>query len=182
MQELVAQWGYLGVVVGTFVGGETVLLAAGAIASKGLLSLPLVTLAAFAGSFAWGQFWYQTGRAFGRPFIGRRPVWRERARQGEERIGRYGDLFVIGSRFVAGMGLVAPLLLGAGRFPARRFVPLDVLGAAAWAAIIAGAGFGLGTGLSGLLGRSARWPELVVGAAMLGALFWCARRLPRRAG
>lgn len=176
MEELVAHWGYLGVAVGTFVEGETVLFAAGAIASKGLLSLPLVTLAAFAGSFAWGQFWYRIGRASGLPFVGRRPVWRDRAQEIEKRINRYGGLFAISFRFVAGMGLLAPLLFGVSRFPARRFVPLDALGAAAWAAIVAGAGFGLGAGLGRAVGYSPGWPELAIGAVILGAVLWSARR------
>ncbi len=182
MEELVASWGYLGVLVGTFIAGESVLLAAGAIASKGLLSFPLVMLAAFAGSFAWGQLWYGIGRAFGRPFLRCRPAWRAHADDVEARISRFGSLFVVASRFVAGMGVLAPLLLGVGRFPTRRFVPLDALGAAAWAVVLAGAGFGVGIGLSRALGHPAGWRETAAGVVTLAAALWSVRRATRAAG
>ena len=178
-EELVAHWGYLGVLVGTFFAGESVLLAAGAIAGKGLLSYPLVTASAFAGSFAWGQLWYGVGRAYGPPLVRRRAAWHAHAGDVEARLQRYGGLFVVGSRFVAGMGLLAPLLLGVGRFPTRRFVPLDALGAAMWAAILTGAGFGVGIALRGALGHAAGWPATALGVAALGGTLW---RLRRAAG
>jgi membrane protein DedA with SNARE-associated domain len=178
MEELLARWGYLGVALGTFVAGESVLLAAGAVASKGLLSFPFVALAAFAGSFAWGQVWYGIGRTCGLPLVQRRAAWRERANDVEARIGRHGGVFALGSRFVAGMGLLGPLLLGVSRFPARQFVPLDALGAAAWAVLLTGAGFSVGAGVNAALGHPASWSEIAIGVVALGLVLWLVRRAP----
>jgi len=81
------------VIAGTFVEGEGVLLAAGALCYAGVLSLPAVLLSAFLGSFAWTEFWFQTGRRLGRVSIDKRPAWRARANEFERCMRRYGSPF-----------------------------------------------------------------------------------------
>ena len=49
LQELVSRWGYLAIAIATFIEGEVVLIWAGALAHQGMLSLPLVALAATVG-------------------------------------------------------------------------------------------------------------------------------------
>src|SRR4051812_47120073 len=146
-EELIARWGYLAVGLGTFIEGETVLLAAGALARKGLLALPSLLVCAIAGSVTWSQLWFHTGRRLGRFAVDRRPTWQVRASQIERLTTRHGRLFVIAYRFVAGMGAVCPALLGASGYSPRRFAWLDSLGAGAWAAAFTGIGWGLAAGL-----------------------------------
>jgi membrane protein DedA with SNARE-associated domain len=181
LEGLIVRFGYLAIGLGTFFEGEAVLLAAGAIAHKGLLSLPGVVCSAALGSLAWGQLWFHIGRLLGGPLIERRPAWRARAAEGERFLVRYGSVFVLGFRFVSGMGTLAPALLGASRYPAGRFVSLDVWGAVVWAAAFAGAGWGLGAGLSGLFGRDIPWPRLVAAVLGLSLVLWTITRLAQLA-
>jgi len=179
LQELVSRWGYLAIAIATFIEGEVVLIWAGALAHQGMLSLPLVALAATVGSLAWGQTWFYVGRLFGRAFIDRRPKWRDRLATAEPWITRYGGWSVVAFRFIAGMAIVLPLLVGASGFPRRRFLVLDGMGATIWASSFACAGFALGTGLENVLGRAIDWPELV-GLALGGALaIWLITQLAR---
>jgi membrane protein DedA with SNARE-associated domain len=180
-EGLIVRFGYVAIGLGTFFEGEAVLLAAGALAHKGLLSLPWVVCSATLGSLAWAQLWFQLGRALGGPLIERRPKWRARACGVERFVARYGSLFVLGFRFVSGMGTLAPALLGVSRYPAGRFITFDVWGAALWAAAFAGAGWGLGASLGGLLGRDVPWPTLVSAVLGLGVLLWLAARLAQLA-
>src|ERR1039457_5338159 len=103
LQELVSRWGYLAIALATFIEGEVVLIWAGALAHQGLLSLPLVALAAAMGSLAWGQTWFYVGKLLGRTFIDRRPKWRARIATAEPWIKRYGGWSVVAFRFIAGM-------------------------------------------------------------------------------
>lgn len=167
--ELLSQWGYPAIALATFVEGEVVLLSAGALVHTGALSLPLVILAATVGSFAWGQSWFYTGKICGRALVERRHSWRARAASMQPWLERYGDLSVVVFRFVAGMAVVAPVLIGAGGYPPKRFLALDAIGALIWASVFGGAGFVLGSGLGKVLGRRVDWFELV-GIALLGAL------------
>jgi membrane protein DedA with SNARE-associated domain len=160
-QSLNSQWAYLAIAVGTFIEGEAVLLVAGAVARGGRLSLPLVILAATAGSLAWGQTWFYVGRRFGRPFIDRRPRWRDRAANVERWLLRYGGWIVVAFRFIAGMAIVLPVSIGTCGFHPRRFLMLDGIGAVLWATSFACAGFGMSAGLAAMLARPIGWPELL---------------------
>lgn len=179
--DLIVRFGYFAVALGTFLEGEVVLLAAGAIAHKGLLSFPLVLCSATLGSLAWAQLWFRVSRAFGRRVIEARPAWHARAGQVERFIRRYGIAFVLGYRFVSGMGTLAPALLGATGYRPRGFVLFDLIGAALWSVAFGGVGFGLDAGLRELLGRPIHWDELISAIVGLGLLLWLATRMVQHA-
>jgi membrane protein DedA with SNARE-associated domain len=183
LESLITRWGYLAVGVGTFFEGETILIAAGALAHRGLLSLWLVVLAAFVGSVAGDQLWFHLGRRFGRALIDRRPRWKERSVRAQEWLTRYGSVFVLGFRFIYGIRTVTPVLLGASNFPTRRFTLLNTAGGAVWALLFGGLGWALGASLQGLLARTAEVEELALAAILLVALgvgvFYLIRRFSR---
>lgn len=180
LEAFVARFGYLAIGLGTFLEGETVLLAGGAFAHKGLLSLPGVVLAAFVGSLAGDQLWFFVGRRFGRPFLERRPQWQARVARVDGFLARFGAAFVLGFRFLYGLRTVTPLLLGASGYPAWRFAVLNVAGAAAWAVGFGVGGWALGATLATVLQRSARVEEAVLGAAVLVLAGWAVSRALRR--
>ncbi|AKV04831.1 DedA family protein [Labilithrix luteola] len=180
LESLILRYGYFAVGVGTFFEGETILIAAGALAHRGLLSLPFVVLAAFIGGTAGDQMWFHVGERFGRRYIERRPALRDRADRVERWFARYGDAFVIGFRFVYGIRVVTPVLLGASHFSTRRFAFLNMIGAGIWAATFGILGWALGASFSAILARAGRIEELVVAAVGLGAALWVAQRVLRK--
>jgi membrane protein DedA with SNARE-associated domain len=177
LQGLISHWGYLAVALGAFFEGEAVLLGAGALAHGGQLSLPLVVLAGTVGSFSWGQAWFYAGRTFGRAFIDRRPSWRARAAIVEQRLWRHGGWLVVGFRFIAGMAIILPVLIGACGYRARRFLFLDGMGALLWASLFAAIGFGMSAGLEVMLARSLGWPEIIAIGVLGVLLVWLVTRL-----
>lgn len=180
LEALIVRWGYLAVVAGTFLEGETILVAAGALAHRGSLSLPLVMLGAFVGSVAGDQLWFQLGRRYGQPFLDRRPEWKERAGVVQRHLLRFGDFFVLGFRFVVGIRTVTPALLGASGFSRARFAWLNAVGGALWSVAVGGAGYLLGAALAKLLARAAHAEELLGGALAVGLLAAGAWKLWRR--
>jgi membrane protein DedA with SNARE-associated domain len=153
MEAFIAHWGYLAILAGTVLEGETVLVAAGAMAHHGLLSLPWVIVVAFAGGLIGDQLWFWLGHRHGKPFLQKRPVLLARAAVVQTWLDKYGTLFLIGFRFLYGLRTVTPVLLGATGFPAARFALLNAIGAALWSVSLASAGYGLGEGLHQLLSR-----------------------------
>ncbi len=180
LEALIARWGYWAIGVGAFFEGEAVLVAAGALAHKGLLSLPAVMLAAFSGSVAGDQLWFQLGRHYGRPLLERRPAWSARAEQVNQRLARYGSVFVFGFRFIYGVRTITPALLGMSGYSASRFAWLNLSGALVWAVAVGGAGWALGAALAGLLQRAAHVEELIAAALAVALLAWGGWRLYRR--
>ncbi len=56
-------------------------------------------------------------------------------------IQRRPYLFVIGTRFMYGFRVIGPLLIGASHLPPKIFLPLNILGALAWALIFTTLGY-----------------------------------------
>jgi len=179
-EDLIARFGYLAVLIGTFFEGETVLVAAGAFAHRGLLSLPLVMLAAALGSTLGDQLWFQLGRHFGRPFLERRPAWRARASAVQPHIERHGDLVVLGFRFAYGVRTITPALLGMSGYPVARFACLNLVGSVVWAVVVGAGGWALGAALTGMLERAAHVEELIAAAVGGVIVVWLVFRLLRR--
>lgn len=170
LEALVVRYGLAAVFVGVALEGETVLVAAGACAHRGLLSLPLVMLVAFVASTAGDQAWFFAGRRWGRRLLARRASWGARAEALEARVERRRDLFAFGFRFLYGLRTLTPVLLGVTAYPARRFVLFNVAGAALWSVVVGGAGYLLGAALASFLRRAARVEELALLALVVTAV------------
>lgn len=181
LESLIVRWGYLAIGLGTFLEGETILLAAGAMAHRGLLSLPLVMVSAFLGSLSGDQLWFYLGRRYGAPLLARHPKWSARLATAESALKRRGTWFVLGFRFVYGVRTVTPVLLGVTRYSPARFAALNAIGAAIWAVGFGAAGYVVGAAFQALAARAARLEEaLVVGAAIAVAAWLVWRAWLRR--
>ncbi|UJR86603.1 DedA family protein [Sandaracinus amylolyticus] len=180
LEELVARWGYVAIAIGAILEGETAVVVGAALAHHGLLDVRAVALTAFAGSFAGDQAWYWLGRRSGARLIASRPRWAERAARASDRMRRWGDWYVVAFRFLYGLRVISPVLLGAADFPARRFVPLNAIGALLWAIAITALGWSLGSAIQALLGRLARIEELIAAGALVLLVIAVATRIVRR--
>lgn len=173
MENFVASYGYLAILVGTFLEGETILVIAGYLAHRGYLGLPGVIAAAFAGTFAGDQLFYMLGRRGGLPALERHPAWRQRAGRVRQLLREHETSVILGFRFLYGIRTVTPFLLGASGVPAVRFVPLNAVGGALWALGIGVLGYLLGHTLEVLLAEAKRYELLVLGSiATAGAAIW----------
>jgi len=177
METLVAHWGYLAVLLGVLVEGEAVLIAAGALAHRGDLSLPWVIAIAFVSSVIGDQGWFHVGRRFGSTYADRHPRARARLDLVRRWVARYGDLYVVAFRFLYGLRMASPIVLGAMKYSERRFTVLNAVGAALWAIVIGCVGYALGATFTLLLRRAAHFEELALGAvAIAGVLALIVRR------
>lgn len=131
--------------IGLPVPGPLFLLAGGALAATGDLSLiTCVVLAVFACVLAdWP--WYEAGRRRGDSVlhfihrITRNPDYHDR--RAKETFARYGPSILLISKFVPGLDAVAPPLAGTARTSRIRFLFFDGAGAALYSCVYAGMGF-----------------------------------------
>jgi membrane protein DedA with SNARE-associated domain len=181
IETYLARYGYLAIGAGTFLEGEAVLLAGGALAQRGTLSLVPVIAAAFVGALCGDQLWFRVGRKIGPRVLAKRPRWQLAHSRAQVWLNRYGDYFVVGFRFVTGIRTATPFFLGTTSYSAPRFLALNVFGAALWATAIGCAGWGVGAGFASALERVGRFGELALGALALAfVLFLLVRRWRKR--
>ena len=118
------------------VPSEPVLLAAGALAGAGRLTLPVAVVVAVIGALVADVAWYEIGRTRGSwvlRFLCRISLEPDSCvRQSQERFARYGARSLLVAKFVPGLNTVAQPLAGILGMPRRRFLLFDVVGALLW--------------------------------------------------
>ena len=147
VSTLVAQYGYWMVVVGALAEGESVLLAAGFAAHRGLLQLPWVIALAFIASSLGDQFCFYMGRRHGPRLLARFPSLRAKVERMRPLLQRYPSAAIVSVRFLYGLRTAGPVALGALGVPRWKFVLLNLASAALWATGFALLGYQFGNAL-----------------------------------
>lgn len=182
LDELISRYGYVTILVGTFLEGETILVLGGLAAHKGLLSLPGVMACAFVGSLASDQLFFFLGRWRGAAFLARRPRLQAGVMRVRGLVERYDTLLILAFRFLYGLRNVTPLALGMSGVSALRFAVLNVVGAAAWSIAVGALGWYVGSAARQLIGHLEHY-ELRAAALVVavGLGLWAWRRWVRDA-
>jgi membrane protein DedA with SNARE-associated domain len=134
------------------VPGETGLITAAAIASRGNLDIALVIPIAAAGAIVGDNIGYLIGRKGGRWLMERPGRLRRQRMQalalGEPFFERHGPKAVFFGRFLLGLRVWASWLAGLTRMPWRSFLLWNALGGICWATAIGLIAYFLGTAAS----------------------------------
>jgi membrane protein DedA with SNARE-associated domain len=183
LQAFLQDYGYLALFIGTFFEGETILVLAGFLASRGYLDINLVMLTAASGGYCGDQLWYFLGRRKGRQLLARKPHWQALGDKALSHLRRYPDIWVLGFRFVYGLRTVMPVAIGISGYPPLRFLLLNALSAAIWAIVLGSAAFHLGSALELLLEDIQHYEILAISGMIIagGGIFaWRRYRRNRR--
>lgn len=177
LQQFLHDFGYFALFLGTFFEGETILVLAGFLAFRGYMDINLVVVVAFFGSYAGDQLWYYMGRKHGRKLLARKPRWQLMGDKALEHIRKHPDIWVLSFRFVYGLRTVMPVAIGLSGYPPLRYLILNGIGAAIWAAALGAAAYHFGAVLEGMLGSVKKYELWVLGALLvLGLVLWLRRR------
>jgi len=177
--EMVRTYGHLFLFIGTFLEGESVVLAGGFAAQRGWLGLPGVFLVCFFGSFAGDQFWYYLGRWKGTGVLDRFPKVREKFSRMRKWLGRGEDFAVVASRFVPGTRMATPLLLGAGGYAPWRFAVFNAIGAAIWSLSLGSLGYSIGKAVESVGVKKYEF-YILAGLALFGLSWWLISSIAKR--
>ena len=136
-----------GLVIMPFLPGDSLLFAAGAVASRGYLDPGLLAVGLIAAAIVGDTLNYQIGKA-----IGPRVMKGEKSRLFNRKhldkthkfFEKYGGKTIILARFVPIVRTFAPFVAGAGAMNYRRFIVYNIVGAVAWVTLMLGSGWLLG--------------------------------------
>jgi membrane protein DedA with SNARE-associated domain len=144
MEEYLREFGYLALFIGTFLEGETILIIAAYLASKGMLNIYLVTLSAVAGTILGDQTYFYIGRIQGISFIQKRPNLKKKWVRISGLIERRENIIILAYRFVYGFRNITPFALGILNIHAMKFLILNVIAATIWAISFSVLGYSFG--------------------------------------
>lgn len=136
-----------GLVVMPFLPGDSLLFAAGAVASRGYLNVSLLAAGLVVAAIVGDTVNYQVGKA-----IGPRVMKDEQSRLFNKKhldkthkfFEKYGGKTIILARFVPIVRTFAPFVAGAGAMNYRKFIVYNIGGAVAWVTLMLGSGWALG--------------------------------------
>jgi membrane protein DedA with SNARE-associated domain len=175
--SLIEEYGYWLLAADSLLEGQTILVLAGFAARRGRLSLFAVLGIAAVASFVGNQFYFWLGRMHGPSVLVR---WPSRAQQ-FDRIYRlfahYPATVIVGIRFVYGLRIAGPVVIGMSPISGYRFGLLNALGAVLWACLVAGVGWVFGRAAELVLdelGPFEMW--LLLGLLTAGVIAWWTRR------
>jgi membrane protein DedA with SNARE-associated domain len=189
--HLIGRYGYLVVFFGVMLEsagvplpGETVLITAGVMVHRGVLSFGDALFFGILGAVIGDQIGYWVGRFGGRPFAlrwGRYAfITPERLGRAEAFFARHGGSAVFLARFVAGLRVLGALVAGTTRMPWAKFALYNVLGGTVWATAAISLGYFLWASISLVEHWVGRVSLLVVAALALALLLrWAYRRTTR---
>lgn len=188
--NLFKDWGYwivfFGVMLenaGVPVPGETILLAAGFFASRHGFNLWLVMIIAAVGAVLGDNAGYWIGRRVGRGFLLKYGKYvmltQKRFNQMESFFHSHGDKTVLVARFITGFRVFTALFAGASHMHWSKFFLFNVLGAIAWAVVMALLGYFFGESWH-LLEQYVKGAGVIIAAGIVVALlvrfFWKRRK------
>lgn len=165
--------------LGALLEGETVLLAAGFAAHRGLLDWRLVIAVAVVGASMGDQIAFLLGRWKGAALIERMPAVARRAPRVRELLYRYHAPFILANRFLYGLRIAGPIVVGTCDIPYFRFAFFNVMGALIWAPIIVGLGYSFGAAMESVSHEVRNVELLVLGVAVaigIGVFIWRRRK------
>jgi membrane-associated protein len=136
-----------GLVIMPFLPGDSLLFAAGAVASRGYLNVTILATGLVVAAILGDTVNYHVGKA-----IGPRVMKGDKSRFFNKRhldkthrfFEKYGGKTIILARFVPIVRTFAPFVAGAGAMNYRRFIVYNVVGAVAWVTLMLGSGWLLG--------------------------------------
>ena len=178
--ELLQNYGYWALLIGTFLEGETIVIIAGLLAQQGYLSPVLIALCAFVGSCTSDQLMFALGRWKGLAIIQRFPKLERNVCKASILLSKYETALILGFRFIYGVRNVTPILMGVSRVNYAKFVVLNIIGAAVWAVSFTAGGYFFGELLTTVLDKNPHAKYWAMGIlATLIILFWGWLRMRR---
>jgi membrane-associated protein len=154
---LVKDFGYLGVFIilflesgvffGFFLPGDSLLFAAGLLASRHYLSLPALIIVSVAAAILGNNAGYYTGRRFGRELFSRpRSFWFSPKRIDEAHafFEKQGAESLVLARFIPAVRTFVPIAAGIAGMAWRRFLLFNTAGGLLWGILLPVLGYTIG--------------------------------------
>jgi len=185
VHRLIEQYGLLAVFLGCLAEGETAAILGGFFAHQHVFALWQTFVAVFTGAFLGDTAFFVLGRRFAQT----RLVRRFRRKPGFSRASRlvtdHPNIYVLSNRYIYGMRVLGGIVAGLSGIAPARFVVLNAISAAVWAALFSGLGYVFGAGAQQIIGRALLHHErvlvaLAIGLVILAIAFAVARTLIRR--
>ncbi len=180
LMEYGPKMAYVILFLGSLVEGESVVLTAGYLAHKQFLYLPYVIGIAFVATVIADQALYFVGRIYGPTIFTKRPHWKEKVQKAFDLLHKYNTGFIFSFRFIYGIRVISPIIIGTSGISAKRFAILNILAAAVWAVVSCVGGYLIGYFFSdhidAVFAVIIKSQKYLIGSILLLIVLWWGKR------
>jgi membrane protein DedA with SNARE-associated domain len=181
IEILLQKYGYIAILIGTFLEGETVLIAAGFAAHRGYLDLPLVWLFAFIGTFAGDQVYFFIGRYKGTAILAKKPYLRARLAKANFYLEKYQNWLILAFRFFYGLRTATPIAIGMSNVRTKKYIVLNAISGIVWAIAVGSGGYVFGHLLETIFVDIKHYEKQILASMLiLGFVLWMIHRIRRK--
>lgn len=143
--EFFREWGYWAVLFGAMIEGESVILTACFMAYMGHMSIYKIAVIAFFGTLFADQATFYIGHFYGKRLINkinkRFPSMIEPTKRAFKLLHDWGNWFILSFRFIYGIRMISPIVIGSAGITPQRFIPLNILASFIWTGISCTGGY-----------------------------------------
>ena len=131
--QLLSEYGYLIILIWTFLEGETIVIIAGMLAPVIGLRPWLIALCAFIGTFLIDQLMFSLGKYKGPAMLRYFPRMEKRMDKAKSLFKKYDTALILSFRFIYGVRNITAIMLGLSGVSHKKFFILNFIGAGVWA-------------------------------------------------
>ncbi len=143
IENLLRQYGYVIVYLGSLVEPDATLVAASFLARREYFHLASVWLLATLGTVTASHFWFWLARSRGRHLLSRITESNPRYEKVRGWVERNSTILIFAARFLWGTRIAITAACGASGVHPVRFVVVDAAGALVWTAVVGTVGFAI---------------------------------------
>ena len=169
MEDYIVRYGYLAIMIGTFLEGETTVLLGGIFSKLSYMELDQVMAWAFVGTFAGDCAFFFLGKVLGRNIIERYEFLRNKIPLANGIMRKYGNFIIFLVRFFVGVRGIILLLLGCTDIRKRTFFTYSLISAFLWSIVVSSIGY-LFANVVYIFVRDIKEYEGFIAAAMIAAV------------
>ncbi len=147
IDQLITTYGLLALYLGVIIEGQSIVFIAGIFAHRGdfgeygLLHVMIVAVLA---TITGDNLNFFLGRIAGKPLLRRFPGLAKRVSKIREKFSHHPFLIIMGFRWITGLRITLPVVVGMSRFKQLRFFFMDIFSALAWSCSYAFVGYQCG--------------------------------------
>ncbi|MFH0779692.1 MAG: DedA family protein [Parcubacteria group bacterium] len=173
IELLTIHYGYLALIIGTMLEGETVLVIGGFLAYLGYLNFYLVIILAYAASVATDQAFFCLGRHKGQALIEKHRFLKRRFIWIHNLLEKHETKAIFLFRFLYGCRAAMAAVIGSSRIKTKKFFIVNAASGLVWSILFASIGYFVGTAAGAMIGRIKHFEkEIISTIIVLSALFW----------
>lgn len=142
-----------GLLIGFFLPGDTLLIAAGVLAAQGVLPIEWTIITIATAAIVGDNVGYTIGQYSGKKLFHKKDgvLFRhEYVERAQEFYDKHGGKTIILARFIPIIRTFAPMVAGIGRMPRGRFFFYNVIGAIIWSTSVTLLGYWVGSKIPGI--------------------------------